>query len=75
MARKTKVQDDTYSPLEQYCITLNEYWKALKRSGFTDSIAMALLMDRDSYPDWILPKPVDFDPDNPDFSPYEDDED
>ena len=74
MARKTKKIDDLYSPLEQYCIALNEYWLALKRSGFSESIAMALLMDRDSYPDWILPKPIEFDPNNPNFDPYEDED-
>ncbi len=28
-----------------------------------------------SYPDWLLPTPIEFDPDNPNFTPYEDDED
>jgi hypothetical protein len=74
MARKTKEVTDLYSPLEQYCIALNEYWKALKRAGFAESIAMALIMDKDSYPDWILPKPIEFDPHNPNFDPYEDED-
>ena len=74
MARKAKVMDDTYSALEMYCIGLNEYYKALRKAGFSTDIAMAMIMDKASYPDWLLPKPVDFDPDNPDFTPYEDDE-
>ena len=75
MARKVKVQDDYYTPLESYCIGLNTYYTALRKAGFSTDIAMAMIMDKASYPDWLLPKPNDIDPDNPDFSPYEDDED
>jgi len=75
MARKVKVQDDYYTPLESYCIGLNTYYTALRKAGFSTDIAMAMIMDKASYPDWLLPTPVDFDPDNPNFTPYEDDED
>ena len=75
MARKVKVQDDYYTPLESYCIGLNTYYNALRKAGFSTEISMAMIMDKASYPDWILPRPVDFDPDNPNFTPYEDDED
>jgi len=75
-ARKKQAQDlDAYSPLEAYCIGLNEYYKGLRKAGFSIEICMALLMDKGSYPDWLLPKPVTFDPNNPDHTPYEDDED
>jgi hypothetical protein len=75
MARRAKVKEDYYTPLENYCISLNEYYKALRKAGFSVDICMAMIMDKASYPDWILPKPIDFDPNNPDFTPYEDDED
>jgi hypothetical protein len=75
MARRAKVKEDYYTPLENFCIGLNEYYKALRRAGFSVEIALAMIQDRNSYPDWILPTPVDFDPDNPNFTPYEDDED
>jgi len=75
MARKVKIQDDYYTPLESYCIGLNTYYTALRKAGFSVDIALAMIQDTSSYPDWILPKPVDFDPDNPNFTPYEDDED
>ena len=75
MARKVKVQDYYYTPLESYCIGLNTYYTALRKAGFSVDIALAMIQDTNSYPDWILPKPVDFDPDNPNFTPYEDDED
>lgn len=54
--RKRKVQTvdtDSYNRLEMYCIWLNEYYNALKRAGFKDDIALALLSDKDSYPDWV----------------------
>jgi hypothetical protein len=47
----------------------------LRKAGFTVDIAMAMIMDKASYPEWLLPTPIDFDPDNPNFTPYEDDED
>jgi hypothetical protein len=71
--QKVQVVDDNYTPLEQYCIALNEYWKALKTAGFPESICMTLIMDRDSYPDWILPKPIN-PTDIPLFDPYEDED-
>lgn len=36
-----------------YCIWLNEYFKALKRAGFSEDIAMGIITDKDSYPDWV----------------------
>ena len=47
--RKKKIETvdtDSYSALETYCIWLNEYYKALKKSGFTESIALAIMMDK-----------------------------
>jgi len=65
------VKEDSFSALETYCIWLNEYYKALKKSGFTESIALAIMMDKMSYPDWVsykMPKDVD-------IANYLDDED
>ena len=66
-----KDEYEDYSPLEQYCIGLHEYYKALKKAGFTESWIMSLLGDKDTYPDWIIPDlPNKIDP-----IPFEDDED
>ncbi len=75
-ARKTKsIEDQGYTPLEAYCIGLNEYYKALRKAGFATDICMSMLMDPFSYPDWILPKRINDNPSNmPDFYP-DDDED
>lgn len=61
MAAKKRVIDlDTYNKLDQWAISLNEMWKALKKAGFPTDIALAIIIDRDAYPDWILPtKPIE----------------
>lgn len=51
---KTVLSDD-YSILEKYCISLNEYYKALRVGGFSEGIAISMIQDKSSYPDWILP--------------------
>jgi hypothetical protein len=75
MARKaTKaLQDQGYSKLDAYCIGLQEFWLALKRSGFTTEIALAILTEKSAYPDWLLPTPINPNIPEPDW--YEDDED
>jgi hypothetical protein len=58
--KRVTVVDENYTPLEQYCIALNEYYKALRKAGFPESICMSMIMDKDSYPDWILPpRPIE----------------
>ena len=55
-ARKRKVQtvaNEGYSKLEQYCIWLNEYKRALRKAGFSNDDALWLVSAKDSYPDWI----------------------
>jgi hypothetical protein len=71
MATKKKVIDlDTYNALDAWAITLNEMYKALRKSGFAVDIALAIVTDRDAYPDWILPSL----PNRIDNIPYEDDD-
>jgi hypothetical protein len=61
MARTKKVIDlDTYSALDAYCIALHVYYTSLRKAGFSTDMAFWLLLDRESYPDWILPaKPIE----------------
>lgn len=61
MARKKPVIDlDTYNALDAYCISLNEYFKSLRRSGFSESIALYMITEKESFPDWIIPiKPIE----------------
>lgn len=68
-AKKTIDLED-YNALDAHAIALHEWFKSLKRAGFTDSWIMALITEPSAYPDWILPKlPNKIDP-----LPYEDDD-
>lgn len=51
--RVVTVENEEYSKLEMYCIWLNEFYSALKRAGFKHDLALAIMMDKDSYPDWV----------------------
>ena len=71
MARKKAIELEDYTALDAYCIALHEWYKSLKRAGFSDSWIVVLITDKAAYPDWILPSiPNDLEP-----KPYEDDED
>jgi hypothetical protein len=50
---------------------MNEFYKALRKAGFAVDLSLAIITDRDAYPDWILPEL----PNRIDNIPYEDDED
>jgi hypothetical protein len=71
MARKKQVIDlGTYSAMDAWAIALNEWYKSLRRAGFSTDIALGIILERDAFPDWILPKlPNKIDP-----MPYEDDD-
>ena len=71
MPRKKVIDLDTYNALDAYSIGLHEYYKSLRKAGFSIEICLALLSDRDSYPEWILPTI----PDRMNPLPYDDDED
>jgi hypothetical protein len=71
MARKKVIDLDTYNALDAYSIALHEYYKSLRKAGFSVEISLALMSDRDTYPEWILPTvPNEMKP-----MPYDDDED
>ena len=72
MAKKpTKaLEEQGYSKLDAYCIGLHEYYKSLRKAGFSEGITLFMITDRDSYPGWILPEPID--PEK--FGDYEDDD-
>jgi hypothetical protein len=71
MARKKQVIDlGAYSAMDAWAIALNEWYKSLRRAGFSTDLALGIILERDSFPDWILPKlPNKIDP-----MPYEDDD-
>ena len=60
MARKKVIDLETYNALDAYCISLHEYYKSLRKAGFSDSTALFLITEKQSFPDWILPvKPIE----------------
>jgi len=73
MARKATKQltDEGYSKLDAYCIGVYEYYKSLRKAGFTEGVALYMITEPSSYPSWILPEPVD--PNR--FGDYEDEDD
>jgi hypothetical protein len=61
MARKASkaLEEQGYSKLDAYCIALNEYYKSLRKAGFNEGLALFMITDKESYPGWILPDPVE----------------
>ena len=58
MARKQKVVDPTdFTPIEWAALQANEWYRALRKAGFTVAQSMEMICDRNSYPDWMLPEP------------------
>jgi hypothetical protein len=72
MANRKKVIDlDTYSAMDAYAIALNEWYKSLRRAGFSQDMSFWMILDKESFPSWILPvKPLEKIGDEP----YEDDD-
>jgi len=71
MAKKRAIDLDTYSALDAYCIGLNEFYKSLRKAGFAVDLCLAIITDRNAYPDWILPAL----PNRIDNIPYDDEDD
>ncbi len=74
MARKaTKaLEDQGYSKLDAYTIAINEFYKSLRRAGFSVDLALAIIVERSAYPDWILPSPINPNIPEPDWYDDED---
>jgi hypothetical protein len=71
MAKKKVIDLDTYNALDAWAISLHEMYSSLRRAGFGVDIAFGIIMERDAYPDWILPAL----PNRIDNIPYEDEDD
>ena len=71
VAEKRDIMEIPIEDINSYLDGLHEYYKSLKKAGFSESWIMALLSEKETYPDWILPSiPNKIDP-----IPYDDDED
>ena len=47
------VADEGYSKLDQYSIQLHEFYKSLRKAGFTVDNALYILSAKQAYPDWM----------------------
>lgn len=59
MARKKVIDLDTYSALDAWAIGLQEMYRALRRAGFDVELSLAIIVEPNSYPRWILPDPIE----------------
>jgi hypothetical protein len=57
-AKVKTVADEDYSKLDQYAIELHEFFKSLRRAGFSNDNSLWLLSAKDSFPDWLQKKPT-----------------
>ena len=47
------VADEGYSKLDQYAIELHEFFKSLRRAGFTVDNALWILSAKEMRPEWM----------------------
>lgn len=53
VAKVKTVADESYSKLEQYAIEVHEFYKALRKAGFSNDNSLWLAATKESYPDWM----------------------
>ena len=51
--RKKQIVDNDYSKLDGYAIELHEFYKSLRRAGFTVDNALYILSAKQAYPEWM----------------------
>lgn len=56
--RKKKVVDEDYSKLDQYAIELHEFYKSLRKAGFSVEISLGVLGMREIHPEWMVTAPT-----------------
>lgn len=64
--RRRTTKDPVLTKIDYWSIAANEVFKACRRAGMDDGLALAFAMDKTSWPDWII------DPVNPIVSPLDD---
>jgi hypothetical protein len=56
--RKKQVVDDNYSKLDQYAIELHEFYKSLRRAGFSVELSLGVLGMKEIHPEWMKVLPT-----------------
>ena len=57
-AKVRTVADENYSKLDQYALELHEFFKSLRKAGFSNDNALWLLSAKESFPDWLQKAPT-----------------
>lgn len=65
--------DEVMTRLDAYAIGMREYFLSLRKAGFPVDQALGM-MDRNTFPEWLIPAAPNFDPVNPDHDPNEDED-
>ena len=52
-AKVKTVADENYSKLDQYSIQLNEFYKSLRKAGFTVDNSLWILSAKEMRPEWM----------------------
>jgi hypothetical protein len=66
--RKSVARTET-TALDMHAIALNEYYRALRRAGFSVEVALGLMDNKNSMPEWLIPTTADTD-----ITPFQDDD-
>ena len=56
--RKKRIVDEDYSKLDQYAIELHEFYKSLRKAGFTIDNALWILSAKEMRPEWMVSAPT-----------------
>ena len=66
--RRSVARKET-TALDMHAIALHEWYLALRRSGFSVEVALGLMDNKNTMPDWLIPKTADTD-----ITPFHDDD-
>ena len=58
VAKKVKSADEDYSKLDEYAIGLNEFFKSLRKAGFTKDDALWILTAKGIHREWLESAPT-----------------
>jgi hypothetical protein len=74
MAKKAtkKLVDEGYSKLDAWAIGVHMMYGALRKAGFSVDLALAIVVEPQAYPDWVLPTPINPNIPEPDWYDDED---
>ena len=56
--RKKQIVDNDYSKLDGYALELHEFYKSLRRAGFSVDNALYILSAKQTYPEWMQTTPT-----------------